>query len=103
MSILPRRGTSDRHLEHHGLATVALLRLFYFMGSPLTVMLSATQLRLWHFMAGTALGVIPAIALAVASADAASSGTTGIGAAVIGVGILLVLGVGTLVRRRFGL
>jgi uncharacterized membrane protein YdjX (TVP38/TMEM64 family) len=93
----------DGHLETHGFATVALLRLFYFMGSPLTVMLSATKLRLLHFMAGTAVGVIPAIGLAVASADAATSGTTGIGAAIIGLGIVLVLGVGTVVRRRFGL
>lgn len=93
----------DAHLERRGVATVALLRLFYFMGTPLSIMLSATRLRVLHFALGTAIGVVPAIALAVYSADAAASGTTGFGAAVIGAGIVLVLGVGTLVRRRFGL
>ena len=54
-----------------------------------------------EFVAGTAVGVIPAVALAVVSGDAAVAGTTGPKAAVIGVSIVLVLGVGTLVRRRW--
>jgi uncharacterized membrane protein YdjX (TVP38/TMEM64 family) len=71
----------DGLLEQRGFQVVALLRLFYFM-------------------TGTAVGVIPAVALAVVSGDAAVAGTTGPKAAVMGVCIALVLGLGTLVRRR---
>lgn len=93
----------DAQLERRGVQVVAALRLFYFMGTPISVILSTTRLRLVHFMLGTAIGVVPAIAVAVASGDAVASGTTALGAAVIGTGIVLVVGVGTLVRRRFAL
>jgi uncharacterized membrane protein YdjX (TVP38/TMEM64 family) len=93
----------EHRLERRGVQTVAMLRLFYFMGVPISVMLSTTRLRVRDFMAGTALGVVPAVALAVASGDAVASGATTAGAAVIGVAIVVVLGVGTLVRRRFEL
>jgi uncharacterized membrane protein YdjX (TVP38/TMEM64 family) len=93
----------DAHLEHRGVWTVAALRLFYFMGTPLSIMLSTTQVRVGHFVAGTAIGVIPAVALAVASGDAVASGATGFTAAVIGAGLVLVIGLGTVVRRRLGL
>lgn len=93
----------DARLEHHGVRVVAGLRLFYFMGTPMTVVLATTHLRLRDFVIGTAIGVIPAIALMVLSADAVTSGkTTAIEAAVIGVAVVLVFGLGTLVRRRLG-
>ena len=93
----------DGHHERRGVRTVAMLRLFYFMGTPIAVMLSTTRLRARDFIAGTGLGVIPAVALAVASGDAVATGTTAVGAAIIGLGIILVLGAGTLVRRHFQL
>lgn len=93
----------DAQIATHGMRVVALLRLFYFMGTPLTVMLSTTRVRLGQYVAGTALGVIPAVALAVVSGDAVATGVTAVEAAVIGVAILLVIGVGTVVRRRFGI
>jgi uncharacterized membrane protein YdjX (TVP38/TMEM64 family) len=93
----------DAHLEHRGVSLVAALRLFYFMGTPLSIMLSTTRVRLPDFVAGTAIGVIPAVALAVTSGDAMASGATGVTAAVIGVALVLVVGLGTVVRRRFGL
>ncbi len=93
----------DAQLERRGIEVVAALRLFYFMGTPISIMLSTTRLRLADFMLGTAIGVVPAIAVAVASGDAVASGTTAFGAAVIGTGIVLVVGVGTVVRRRFAL
>jgi uncharacterized membrane protein YdjX (TVP38/TMEM64 family) len=93
----------DAHLEDRGISVVAALRLFYFMGTPLSIMLSTTRLRLRHFVAGTAIGVVPAVALAVASGDAVASGATGFTAAVIGVSLVLVVGLGTVVRRRFGI
>jgi len=93
----------DAQLEQRGVSMVAALRLFYFMGTPLSIMLATTRVRLRDFVAGTAIGVIPAIAVAVASGDAVASGVTGVTAAVIGTGLVLVVGLGTLVRRRFGL
>ncbi len=93
----------DGHLAVSGVWVVAGLRLFYFMGTPLSILLSTTRIRLAQFVAGTAIGVIPAVALAVASGDAVATGATGITAAVIGLGLVLVVGAGTLVRRRYGL
>jgi uncharacterized membrane protein YdjX (TVP38/TMEM64 family) len=93
----------DMQLQHRGVQVVAALRLFYFMGTPISIMLSTTRLRLRHFVVGTAIGVVPAVAVAVASGNAVASGTTAVGAAVIGVGIVLVMGVGTIARRRFAL
>jgi len=90
----------EHRLDRHGVAIVAACRLFYFMGTPISIMLSATRLRVADFVLGTAVGVIPTIALAVFSADAATSGTTPFSAAVIGISIVLVLGVGTAIRRR---
>jgi uncharacterized membrane protein YdjX (TVP38/TMEM64 family) len=93
----------DAHLEDRGVSAVAALRLFYFMGTPLSIMLSTTRLPLRDFVAGTAIGVVPAVALAVASGDAVASGATAVTAAVMGVSLVLVVGLGTLVRRRFGI
>ena len=93
----------EHRLEHHGIQVVAALRLFYFMGTPLTIMLSTTRLRLRDFVLGTAIGVVPAVALMVLSADAVASGPTAVEAALIGIAIVLVFGLGTLVRRRLGI
>jgi uncharacterized membrane protein YdjX (TVP38/TMEM64 family) len=93
----------ELRLERQGIQVVAAIRLFYFMGTPISIMLSTTKLRLRDFVIGTAIGVIPAIALAVLSADAIASGATAIEAALIGVGIVLVFGLGTIVRRRVGI
>jgi uncharacterized membrane protein YdjX (TVP38/TMEM64 family) len=93
----------DAHLAESGIWTVAALRLFYFMGTPLSIMLSTTRLRLAQFVVGTAIGVIPAVALAVASGDTVASGGTAVTAAVIGAALVLVVGLGTYVRRRFAL
>jgi uncharacterized membrane protein YdjX (TVP38/TMEM64 family) len=90
-------------LERHGIQAIAALRLFYFMGVPLTIMLSTTRLRLRDYVVGTAIGVIPAVALMVLSGDAVASGATPIEAALIGAAVVLVFGLGTLVRRRVGI
>src|SRR5215813_15618818 len=45
----------DAHLEDRGVWTVAALRLFYFMGTPLSIILSTTRVRVGHFVAGTAI------------------------------------------------
>jgi uncharacterized membrane protein YdjX (TVP38/TMEM64 family) len=93
----------ELRLEHQGVQVVAALRLFYFMGTPISIMLSTTRLRLRDFMIGTGIGVVPAVALMVLSADAVASGATAFEAAIIGLAIVLVFGLGTLVRRRVGI
>jgi uncharacterized membrane protein YdjX (TVP38/TMEM64 family) len=93
----------DRRLADGGMRTVAMLRLLYFMGTPISVALATTRLRLRDFVLGTAIGVVPAVVLAVASGDAVASGAPALGAAAIGLGVVLVVGAGTLVRRRIGL
>ena len=93
----------DRQVEVDGLRTVAMLRLLYFMGTPLSIALSTTRLRLRDFVAGTGLGVVPIVALAVASGDAVTSGATALGAATIGLGIVVVAAAGIVVRRRLGM
>ena len=93
----------DAHLEDRGLWVVAALRLFYFMGTPLSIMHSTTRVPLGQFVAGTGIGVVPAVALAVVSGDAVASGATALTAATIGAGLVLVVGGGTMARRHFGL
>jgi uncharacterized membrane protein YdjX (TVP38/TMEM64 family) len=86
-----------------GLRTVAMLRLLYFMGTPISIALSTTRIRLRDFVAGTGVGVVPLVALAVVSGDAVASGAAGLGAAGIGLGIVVVVAGGIAVRRRLGL
>jgi uncharacterized membrane protein YdjX (TVP38/TMEM64 family) len=93
----------DRHVEVAGLRTVAMLRLLYFMGTPISIALSTTRLRLRDFIAGTGIGVVPVVALAVASGDALTSGATALGAAGIGLGVVVVVAGGMMVRRRLGM
>lgn len=90
----------ERRLQQQGFQIVALLRLFYFMGTPWSILLATTSLGLAEFMGGTAVGVVPAVAMAVVAGDSAASGATGVKAAVFGVAVCLVVGVGSAVRRR---
>jgi len=93
----------DRRVEVAGLRTVAMLRLLYFMGTPISIALSTTRLRVRDFVAGTAVGVVPVVALAVVSGDAVASGATALGAAGIGLGVVVVVAGGMMVRRRLGM
>jgi uncharacterized membrane protein YdjX (TVP38/TMEM64 family) len=93
----------DRHVEVAGVRTVAMLRLLYFMGTPISIALSTTRLLVRDFVAGTGIGVVPVVALAVASGDAVASGATALGAAAIGIGIVVVAAAAMMVRRRFGM
>jgi len=99
---VPQLRRVDEQIARHGIRVVAALRLFYVMGTPVTVVLSTTRIRLAQYVAGTAVGVVPAVALAVVSGDAVATGVTGLKAAVVGLAVVLVIGVGTVVRRRFG-
>jgi uncharacterized membrane protein YdjX (TVP38/TMEM64 family) len=59
----------DQRLERNGFWTVLALRLVLFLAPPLNWALGATRVRLPHYVAGTALGVIPGMAATVFFAD----------------------------------
>lgn len=60
----------DDRLVSNGFATVLVLRLVFCMAPPLNFALGATRVRFLDYLAGTALGVLPGVGLAVAFADA---------------------------------
>jgi uncharacterized membrane protein YdjX (TVP38/TMEM64 family) len=68
-----RLRTLDDRLATHGFVTVLALRLVLFMAPPLNWALGATRVRLGHYVAGTALGVVPGIATAVFFAESIAS------------------------------
>jgi uncharacterized membrane protein YdjX (TVP38/TMEM64 family) len=59
----------DQRLERNGFWTVFALRLVLFLAPPLNWALGATRVSLPHYVAGTALGVIPGMAATVFFAD----------------------------------
>ena len=59
----------DEHLAEHGFLTVLLLRLVFFLAPPLNWVLGITRVRFRQYIAGSALGVIPDIAIACYFAD----------------------------------
>jgi uncharacterized membrane protein YdjX (TVP38/TMEM64 family) len=64
----------DDRLARHGFATVLGLRVLLFMAPPLNWALGASSVRLPHYVAGTALGVVPGVGIAVFFADAIAAG-----------------------------
>jgi uncharacterized membrane protein YdjX (TVP38/TMEM64 family) len=81
----------DERLARNGFRTVLLLRLVLFMAPPLNWALGATRVRLHHYLAGTALGVVPGIATAVVFAESIVSGPDGTGPRLL-LPLLLVIG-----------
>ena len=59
----------DDRLERHGFLTVLGLRLVFFLAPPLNPAMGASRVRFPHFLAGTALGIVPGILLTVSFAD----------------------------------
>lgn len=59
----------DDRLVHHGVVTVLGLRLVLFLAPPLNWTLGATRVRTSHYVLGTALGIVPGLALAVYLGD----------------------------------
>jgi uncharacterized membrane protein YdjX (TVP38/TMEM64 family) len=53
----------DERLAEHGFLTVLLLRLVLFLAPPLNWAIGLTKVQFCHYIAGTALGVIPGIAI----------------------------------------
>ena len=58
----------DQRLYRNGFRTVLVLRLLLFMAPPLNWALGISAVRLGHYVAATALGVVPGITLTVLSA-----------------------------------
>ncbi len=61
----PRLRALDQRLHHNGLALVLVLRVLLFLSPPLNWALGASRVRLGDYLLGTALGVLPMMALAV--------------------------------------
>jgi uncharacterized membrane protein YdjX (TVP38/TMEM64 family) len=59
----------DERLARHGFSTVLVLRVLLCMAPPLNWALALTRVRFRHYLAASALGVLPGIGLAVYSAD----------------------------------
>jgi uncharacterized membrane protein YdjX (TVP38/TMEM64 family) len=59
----------DERLERHGFVTVLILRLVLFLAPPINWAIGATRVRFHHYVGGTALGIVPGIAVTVFFAD----------------------------------
>jgi uncharacterized membrane protein YdjX (TVP38/TMEM64 family) len=97
----PRLTALDDRFAAHGFRTVLLLRLALFLSPPLNWALGATRVRLGHYIAATAVGIVPGVALCVYFADAilARDGAGGASLLVrLGVAGLLLGGVAVLGR-----
>jgi uncharacterized membrane protein YdjX (TVP38/TMEM64 family) len=100
------RGLDDR-LARNGFWTVFALRLVLGLAPLLNWGLGLTGVRLWHYVAGTALGVVPNIAIAVIFADAIANRLPGGGvpSGRVTLGVVLVVAViatASVARRLVG-
>ncbi|MEI6314767.1 MAG: VTT domain-containing protein [Syntrophus sp. (in: bacteria)] len=68
-----RLQTFDARLAEHGFLTVLLLRLALFMAPPLNWAIGLTRVRFCQYIAGSAVGVVPCIAIACYFADSIAS------------------------------
>jgi uncharacterized membrane protein YdjX (TVP38/TMEM64 family) len=59
----------DRRLAERGFQTVLMLRLVLFMAPPLNWLIALTRVRLAHYVAASALGIIPGVAVTSYSAN----------------------------------
>ena len=67
----------DHRLARHGFWTVFLLRLLLCLAPPLTWALGASRVRVHHYLAGTALGVVPGVSGTVFLAGTLAEGGAG--------------------------
>ena len=104
---LVRLRALDERLERNGFWTVLVLRLVLFLAPPLNWALGATRVRVPHYVAGTALGVVPGIATTVFFADSIANRPPG--SDVLSPGVLLgavlviaLVATATFAARRLG-
>lgn len=97
----PRLRALDDRLGRHGFRTVLVLRLLLFMAPPLNWALGATSVRFPHYLAGTALGMLPGMATTVYFADAiASRPGNALGPALAAALVIVILAIARIVARR---
>jgi uncharacterized membrane protein YdjX (TVP38/TMEM64 family) len=97
----------DERLARNGFATVLVLRLLLCLAPPLNWTLGATRVGVQQYVAGTALGVVPGIAIAVYLAESIASREPGaplltpgtVAAALLIVGLLVTAAIA---GRRLG-
>jgi uncharacterized membrane protein YdjX (TVP38/TMEM64 family) len=104
---LARLRALDDRLERNGFRTVLVLRLVLFLAPPLNWALGATRVRAPHYIAGTALGVVPGIATTVFFADSIANrppGSTILSPGVVAGAVLVIalLATATFASRRLG-
>jgi uncharacterized membrane protein YdjX (TVP38/TMEM64 family) len=90
----------DERLVRNGFSTVLSLRLLLFLAPPLNWALGATRVRVGHYVAGTALGVIPGIAASVFFADSIVNGRGGPARLLLPVAIVTALVLAARASRR---
>jgi uncharacterized membrane protein YdjX (TVP38/TMEM64 family) len=95
----------DERLARNGFWTVFALRLVLGLAPLLNWGLGLTGVRLRHYVAGTALGVVPNITIAVIFADAIVNRLAGGGALSgrVALGVVLIVAVigAAIIARRF--
>ena len=104
---LARLRALDERLERNGFWTVLVLRLVLFMAPPLNWALGATRVRVPHYVAGTALGVVPGIATTVFFADSIANRPPGSqvlspGVVLVAVLVIALVATATFASRRLG-
>jgi len=101
----PRFRALDDRLEHHGVLTVALLRLVFFLAPLLNWSLGATRLLFRDYVIGTGIGILPGIGLTVFLADRIAE--TGFSSELLTLGVVgpaavlaVLIGIGVAVGHR---
>ncbi len=101
----PRLRALDERLAQNGFRTMLVLRMLLFAAPPLNWAVGASRVRFAHYLAGTALGILPGLTLAVWFAErfaAASKHGGSLADLALPAAILLALLVaGALAARRF--
>ncbi len=96
----------DDRLAHQGVRTVAVLRLLLFLSPPLNWALGASRVPMWRYMVGTALGILPGLAMTSYLADMITeAGSTADllspGVLLPVLGVVVFVGAGVVFGRRF--
>jgi uncharacterized membrane protein YdjX (TVP38/TMEM64 family)/isoprenylcysteine carboxyl methyltransferase (ICMT) family protein YpbQ len=99
---LARFRALDDRLARNGFWTVFVLRLVGVLAPPLNWGLGLTGVRLRHYVAGTALGIVPGLAITVFFADAIANGTPGSGVLSLGIALDPVLVLRSVAVLAFG-
>jgi uncharacterized membrane protein YdjX (TVP38/TMEM64 family) len=101
----PRLRALDERLAQNGFRTMLVLRVLLFTAPPLNWAVGASRVRFGHYFAGTALGIVPGLTMAVWFADrfahASANGGGGVADLALPAAVLVgLLVVGAVAARR---